>query len=480
MTRFITENFLLQTPSGVRLYHEYAKDMPIIDYHCHLPTAQVAQNHRFENMTQIWLGGDHYKWRALRAAGVDEKYITGNGSDWEKFEHWATIFPTTLRNPLFHWTMLELNRPFGINDVPFNRSTARAIWEQCNGMLSQDTFSARGLMKQMNVRLVCTTDDPVDSLEYHQALAKENASGAFGIRVLPTFRPDKVLPLGCTTPAGISAYKNYLSILGETADIEINSFAALRSVLLARHDYFHACGCRLSDHGFELFNWREEISESQTEFLFARVLNNDPITSEEAAALGSILLDDVARADARRGWTMQLHIGAMRNNSSRIFAKLGPDAGCDSMVDGAFAKPLSRFLDRLDREELLPKTIVYNLNPDCNYMLASLVANFNDGSMPGKMQYGSGWWFLDQKNGMEQQIDTLSNMGLLSRFVGMLTDSRSFLSYTRHEYFRRILCNILGTEMDNGLLPKDFDWVGKMVQDISFNNAKDYFGFDGV
>jgi len=478
MTPFITENFLLQTVSARRLYHEYAKEMPVIDYHCHLPVQEIAQNRQFENMTQIWLGGDHYKWRALRAAGVDEKYITGTASDWEKFEKWAEVLPLTVRNPLFHWSMLELNRPFGINDVFFNPATAGNIWERCQEMLAKPEFSARGIMKQMNVELICTTDDPVDTLEWHQKIAAENRQGTFDIRVLPTFRPDKALPTFCGTTEGVTVYREYLKKLAAAVDGEIASLTDLREALLKRHEYFHQNGCRLSDHGFGLFQWSNDSSAAESNDAFTRILRGNPVTEREIVGISSLILNDIGQANAQKGWTMQLHLGALRNNSTRIFRQLGPDAGCDSMIDGAFAVPLSRFFDSLDQKRLLPRTIVYNLNPDSNYLLASLIANFNDGSVPGKMQYGSGWWFLDQKHGMEEQIETLSNMGLLSLFVGMLTDSRSFLSYTRHEYFRRILCNILGQEMETGLIPNDFDWIGRMVQNISYYNAVQYFQFE--
>ncbi|MDO5579722.1 MAG: glucuronate isomerase [Planctomycetia bacterium] len=478
MTQFITDNFLLETKSAERLYFEYAETMPIIDYHCHLSSLEVATNRQFDNITQIWLGGDHYKWRAMRAAGIHEKFITGDAPDREKFNAWADVVPQTIRSPLFHWTMLELNRPFGINDRFLNPGTADSIWSICNEILMNPLFHARGIMEQMRVKLVCTTDDPVDDLKFHRQIADENQTGTFSVKVIPAFRPDKVLPWACTAPEGIVSWKAYIEKLGIAANAEINSFAALRAALLSRHDYFHQNGCRISDHGFGLFQWTEKGSDTEKEAIFARILNDQTISPEDALILSSSLLTDIAVANAEKNWTMQLHIGALRNNSTRIFNTLGPDAGCDSIIDGPFAVPLSRFLDRLDREEKLPKTIVYNLNPDSNYMLAALIANFNDGSYPGKMQYGSGWWFLDQKNGMEDQINTLSNTGLLGRFVGMLTDSRSFLSYTRHEYFRRILCNMLGNDMEKGLIPNDFDWIGKMVQDISYNNAKEYFGFE--
>lgn len=477
MSRFITENFLLQTESAKRLYFEHAQNQPIIDYHCHIPPKEIAEDRRFENMTQIWLGGDHYKWRALRAAGIDEKYITGSAPDWEKFEKWASICPLTVRNPLFHWTMLELNRPFGINDRYLTQETARSIWDECNAKLATPDFSARGIMKQMRVKLICTTDDPADSLKYHQQLSEDYRSGRFPIRILPTFRPDKVFPRTCATPEGVVSYLKYLTRLSEAADVDISSFAALRSAFAKRHRFFHSVGCRLSDCGFELFQWTAPEPGDSHERSFANILKGETISEKEIVALSSVLLSDLGRLNAEKNWTSQLHIGAMRNNSTRIYRQLGPDAGCDSMVDGSYGKALSRYLDDLDKDSKLPKTIVYNLNPDANYLLASLVANFNDGTIPGKMQYGAGWWFLDQKNGMEEQLETLSNMGLLSLFVGMLTDSRSFLSYTRHEYFRRILCNLLGSEMESGLIPNDFDWIGKMVEDICYYNAERYFQF---
>ncbi len=477
MGAFISENFLLQTTSSQRLYFEYAKDEPIVDYHCHLSPKEIACDRQFENMTQIWLGGDHYKWRALRAAGVPEEYITGNASDWEKFERWAEVCPLTVRNPLFHWTALELNRPFGINDRFLNKTTASGIWDDCNEKLAQSEFSARGIMQQMNVELVCTTDDPIDSLEWHEKIAEDVKAGRFSVRVFPTFRPDKLFPNACSTPEGVISYLRYLGKLSEAANSDISSFAALRAAMANRHSYFHKHGSRLSDCGFGLFQWKKVSNTHSLESSFAKILKGETISEDEIIALSSVLLSDLGRLDAEKEWTSQLHIGAMRNNSSRIMQRVGVDAGCDSMIDGAYGLALSSYLDDLDKQSQLPKTIVYNLNPSANYLLASLVANFNDGTVPGKMQYGAGWWFLDQKNGMEEQLETLSNMGLLSLFVGMLTDSRSFLSYTRHEYFRRILCNLLGKEMENGLLPNDLDWIGGIVRNICHNNAVKYFKF---
>ncbi len=477
MNAFINENFLLQTESSKRLYFEYAQNEPIVDYHCHLSPQEIALDRQFENLTQIWLGGDHYKWRAMRAAGVPERYITGDASDWEKFERWAEICPLTVRNPLFHWTALELNRPFGINDRFLNKFTARGIWEECNAQLAKPAFSARGIMRQMNVELVCTTDDPVDSLRYHKQIAGDFESGNFGVRVLPTFRPDKVFPRSCSTPNGVADYLKYLAKLSEVANMDVSSFALLREAFAKRHAYFHEAGSRLSDCGFELFKWEAPSSDAFLEKSFSQILKGEIISEREIIALSSILLSDLGRLNSERNWTSQLHIGALRNNSTRIMKTVGVDAGCDSMVDGSYGKALSRYLDSLDKDNKLPKTIVYNLNPDANYLLASLVANFNDGTIPGKMQYGAGWWFLDQKKGMEEQLETLSNMGLLSLFVGMLTDSRSFLSYTRHEYFRRILCNLIGKEMEMGIIPNDFDWIGKIVKNICHDNAIRYFQF---
>ncbi|MDR2116195.1 MAG: glucuronate isomerase [Planctomycetaceae bacterium] len=480
MTEFITENFLLQTDAAIRLYHDFAESMPIIDYHCHLPPQDVAEDRRFENLSRIWLAGDHYKWRALRAAGVNEYFITGQASDWEKFEKWAETTPKTLRNPLYHWTHLELKRPFGIADRLLSLETAKSIWDDANAKLQLPEFSARGIMRQMNVRLVCTTDDPADSLEYHRKIA---ADKSFDIKVLPTFRPDKATQITevalerrrFVTKGSVQSYNNYLDRLGCAADMTINTFDDLITALKKRHDFFHENGCRLSDHGFRNFVYSADQIDC-TE-IFKRLREGQVINEVEVCFLQFAVLYHIAKMDAERGWTMQLHIGAIRNNNSRFFRQLGADAGFDSIDDCGFAVHLSQFFDHLDREEKLPKTVVYNLNPASNEMLASMIGNFQDGSISGKMQFGSGWWFLDQKDGMEKQLNTLSNFGLLTQFVGMLTDSRSFLSYTSHEYLRRILCNLLCQEINDGFLPNDFNLIGKMVQDICYNNAKNYFGF---
>jgi len=484
MTPFLTENFLLQSEAAIRLYHEYAQSLPIIDYHCHLPPKEIAEDRRFSNITQIWLAGDHYKWRAMRAAGVSEEYITGNASDWEKFQAWAEVVPKTLRNPLYHWTHLELRRPFGITNRLLSPETAKSIWNECNAKLQQPEFTARGIMKQMNVELVCTTDDPIDSLEYHQKIATDES---FGIRVLPTFRPDKVLHFSALLPDGgqiteqsVQTYNAYLDRLAHISGQSIQSYSDLIFALKERHDFFHESGCRLSDHGFEVFDYTplEEYRTAAT--IFQKLRGGNVIEHQEAVILQSAILYRLGKMNAEKGWTMQLHIGALRNNNSRFYRQLGADAGFDSIADGRYARSLSRFFDQLDREAKLPKTILYNLNPTDNEMLATMLGNFQDGKTPGKMRFGSGWWFLDQKKGMEDQLNALSNHGLLSQFVGMLTDSRSFLSYTRHEYFRRILCNLLGEDMQTGQLPNDFDMIGKLVQDICYWNAKRYFGFDEV
>jgi glucuronate isomerase len=482
MTEFITDNFLLQSDEAVKLYNEYAKHQPIIDYHCHLPTSEIAGNRQFENLTQIWLAGDHYKWRAMRAYGINEKFITGDSSDWEKFLKWAEVTPYTLRNPLYHWTHLELKRPFGISNRLFSVETAKGIWEEANAKLRLPEFSTRGIMQQMDVKLVCTTDDPIDSLEFHEAIA---ADSSFGIKVLPTFRPDKAIQFAAPIPLGgvideqsIRNYNTYIDHLGVVSGITIHTLDDLFEALKLRHDFFHDRGCRLSDHGFELFNYCHYELDEGLNLRFNKLRNGKLIDETDAIRLQSAVLHHIAVLDNDKGWTMQLHLGVIRNNNTRMFNRIGVDAGFDSIVDGNFAKPLSRFFDQLDRGNNLPKTIVYNLNPSSNEVLAAMIGNFQGDSIAGKMQFGSGWWFLDQKDGMELQLNTLSNLGLLSRFVGMLTDSRSFLSYTRHEYFRRILCNLLGNDMKQGIIPSDYNLVGKIVENICYNNAKNYFGFD--
>ena len=476
MTPFSHDDFLLTTEPARRLYHEYAEEMPIIDYHCHLPVREIAEDRRFENLTQIWLAGDHYKWRAMRAAGIGEEYITGSASDYDKFLRWAETAPQTLRNPLYHWTALELRRPFGIADRLLCPETAPGIWQRCNALLERPEFSARGIMKQMNVRVVCTTDDPVSDLADHEKLAAEYESGAFPIRVLPAFRPDAAMPSACGGREGLGLYREYVGRLSAAAGVEIKSLADLLSALAARQERFHRVGCRLADHGFETFRYTRAPG-ADPEKAFKKILAGELLSDDEIAALESTILFETTRRYAEKGWCMQLHIGALRNNSTRLLRRVGRDAGADSMADGEYMRALSAFFDSLETIGALPKTIVYNLNPASGYALAAMAANFNDGSVPGKMQYGSGWWFLDQYRGIREQIEILSMTGLLSRFVGMLTDSRSFLSYTRHEYFRRILCRILGEDIESGFVPNDLELVGKTVGDICYNNARDYFAF---
>jgi len=465
---FITDDFLLQTETARRLYHEYAANLPIIDYHCHLPPAQIAEDHRFENLAEIWLYGDHYKWRVMRANGVAEKYCTGDATDWEKFLKWAETVPKTLRNPLYHWTHMALKRPFGISDRLLGPDTARSIWEECNGKLTQPGFSCRGIMRQMNVVLVCTTDDPCDSLEHHRNMA---ADASFPIQVLPAWRPDKGM-----AAESAENFNAWVDKLAEASDTEIGNLPSYLEALRKRHDFFHAMGCRLSDHGIEV-PYADDYTDSEIRTIFDKVRAGKTLDDAEIRKFKSAMLYEFGVMDAEKNWTQQFHIGALRNTNTRMFERVGPDTGFDTIGDGEIARPLARMLDRLDQKNRLAKTILYNMNPRDNAVLAAMIGNFQDGDAPGKMQFGGGWWFLDQKDGMERQMEALSNMGLLSRFVGMVTDSRSFLSYIRHEYFRRILCNLLGNDIERGLLPKDVSLVGGMVKDICYNNAARHFGF---
>jgi glucuronate isomerase len=467
---FINENFLLQNDRAVELYHGYARDLPIIDYHCHLPPSQVAEDRRFENIAQVWLHGDHYKWRAMRAAGVPERFCTGDAPDREKFQKWAETVPQTLRNPLYHWTHLELNRPLGISDRLLGPDTAEGIWSECNAKLAQPQFSARGIMQQMNVVLVCTTDDPTDTLEHHQAIAADKSCC---VQVLPTFRPDRAMAVESPT-----AFNAWTDRLAQQSRIDINDdFDRFLDALRQRHDFFHSVGCRLSDHGLDTF-YGDAYTPAEVAVSFRRIRSGQALSTEQIVKFKSAMLYELAAMNCAKGWVQQFHFGVLRNNNTRMFQAIGADTGFDSMDDSLVARPMGRFFARLDAEGRLAKTIVYNLNPTHNEVVATMIGNFQDGVTPGKMQYGSGWWFLDQKDGMERQLSTLSNQGLLSRFVGMLTDSRSLLSYTRHEYFRRILCNLLGTEMQQGILPNEIELVGAMVRNISYHNAAAYFGFD--
>jgi len=465
MAEFITEDFLLQTRTARVLYHDHAKKMPIYDYHCHLPAELIAADHRFENLTQAWLAGDHYKWRAMRTNGVPEEFITGTAGDYEKFEKWAQTVPCCLRNPLYHWTHLELKNPFGIKDKLLGPRTAKHIYDVCSEMLRSPAFSVRNIMRKMNVKLVCTTEGPLDTLEHHKKIREDG----FEIKVHTAFRPDQAM-----AAEDVQSLNAFIEKLGLICNVEIADFHSYIEALRQRHDYFHHNGCRLSDHGVETA-YAEDYTESEIDKIFEKILHGRDLDASECLKFKSAMMVELALMDYEAGWVQQLHLGALRNNSTRLFRTLGRDIGCDSMGDLEIARPLAKFLDRLDTNNKLPKTILYNLNPRDNALCATMVGNFQDGSAPGKMQYGSAWWFLDQKDGMEEQINVLSNMGLLSRFVGMLTDSRSFLSYPRHEYFRRILCNMLGGDVEAGLLPNDLSLLGKMVEDICFNNAKNYF-----
>jgi len=465
---FIHEDFLLETPPARRLYHEYAAPQPIIDYHCHLPPAEIAQDRRWPDLAALWLGGDHYKWRALRANGIGERFITGDASPWEKFEKYAQTIPALLRNPLYHWSHLELARFFGIDDRLLGPDTAREIFDHCNELLAQPGFTARGFMERSKVETVCTTDDPVDSLEHHRAIA---ADETFKIRVLPTWRPDRSLAID--RPEIFTAW---IGALEQAAGLTVSSLDDLMCALQQRHDFFGDHGCRLSDRGIETV-WAEDCPRAEAAGIFAKARAGQTVTGAEAVRYKSFVLHELAVMDAAKGWTMQIHYGALRSANTRMRRQLGPDAGFDSIGDWPVASAMARHFDRLDSAGRLPKTIVYNINPRDNEVIATMLGNFQDGLTAGKMQFGSGWWFLDQLDGMTRQIEALSQLGVLARFVGMLTDSRSFLSYPRHEYFRRLLCNILGRDMQRGLVPDDLALVGGLVADISYRNARDYFGF---
>jgi glucuronate isomerase len=465
-SEFIHRDFLLQTDVAKHLFHEHAEKMPIFDYHCHLPVQQVADDIQFKNLTQIWLYGDHYKWRAMRTNGVDERFCTGDASDWEKFEKWAQTVPHCLRNPLYHWTHMELKRPFGISDKLLGPQTAKDIYDKCNELLQTPQFSTRGIMRQMNVKVVCTTDDPIDDLRHHKKIAADG----FEVKVYPAWRPDKGMAV-----ENVKAVSEWIDKLSQAAGMDIKNFGDYLAALRKRHDYFHAAGCRLSDHGIETA-YADDYTDSEIKKIFDKIRSGKDLDGSEILKFKSAMMFEFGLMDAEKGWVQQFHMGALRNNNSRLFKSLGPDTGLDSIGDFDIGRALVKFLDRLDSQKKLPKTILYNLNPRDNELLATIMGSFQDGSVPGKMQLGSGWWFLDQRDGMEKQMTALSNLGLLSRFVGMLTDSRSFLSYPRHEYFRRILCNILGNDVESGLIPKDMKLLGQMVEDICFNNAKNYFG----
>ncbi len=469
MKRFLDEDFLLESDVASDLYHRFAESMPIIDYHCHLSPQSMAADHRFRSITEIWLDGDHYKWRAMRADGVAERYCTGDATDWEKFDAWARTVPHTVRNPLYHWTHMELRKPFGVQDL-LSPATARSAYDRCNERLREDGFTAMGLLRGFRVAVVCTTDDPIDSLDAHRALARRPDPET---RVYPTWRPDRALAID-----NAAAFNTYVARLEEASGVAIRgSFRSFMDALEARHSAFHELGCRASDHGLEAM-FAEPWQDAEVNDSFERVRAGQSIDAGRAVRFKSALLYHLAVLDHARGWAQQFHLGALRNNNTRLLRTLGPDTGFDSIGDFDMARSLSRFLDRLDESNQLAKTILYNLNPRDNELFATMAGNFQDGTVPGKMQYGSAWWFLDQLDGMSAQIDALSNLGLLSRFVGMVTDSRSFLSYSRHEYFRRLLCNLLGEDVRRGRLPDDRDLLGEVVRGVCFTNARDYFEFE--
>lgn len=471
MQTFMDKDFLLESETAKDLYHHHASRLPIIDYHCHLDPAMIACDHRFSSITELWLGGDHYKWRALRSNGVDERYITGKEtSDWEKFEKWAETLPFCFRNPLYHWTHLELKTAFGI-DERLNPETAREIFEECNRQLRQDEkLSARGLMRRYNVETVCTTDDPVDSLEHHRQI-KESG---FEIKVLPTWRPDKAMAV-----ENPGQFSEYILSLSKVSGVHVGSLSDFLEALRIRHDFFNEMGCRLSDHGLSEF-YAEDYSENEIKAIYDKVSSLKPLSNEEIRKFKSYMLLELGKMDAEAGWTQQFHYGTIRNTNTKMWNLLGPDSGFDSIGEYSTAQSCAKFLDKLNSEDVLAKTILYNLNPNANEVMATMLGNFQDGSMPGKIQLGSGWWFNDQLDGMTRQMNALSLLGLLSRFVGMLTDSRSFLSYPRHEYFRRCLCNLVANDIEKGQIPFDGyeeKRVRRMIEDISYYNAKSFFNF---
>ncbi len=466
---FIHEDFLLDTNEAKALYHDFAEKLPIIDFHCHLSPKDIAENRRFENLATIWLEDDHYKWRAMRAAGVPERFVTGDASDWEKFEKWAETVPKTLGNPLYHWTHLELKRIFGIDRL-LNPSTAQGIWEECRAKLAMEDFTAQGILRRMNVEAVCTTDDPLDDLRYHGMLKQ---SRELPVSVYPAFRPDKAMAV-----ENPEAFSKYIEALSQAAGMEIRSYGSFLQSLRQRHETFHSMGCRVSDHGLEMV-FAEDYAEAELRRAFEAALARKTPEPQAVLQFKSALLYEFAVMDWEKGWVQQFHIGALRNVSTRLIRTVGPDSGFDAIGDFGLAGPLAKFLDRLDAENKLAKTILYNINPRDNAVLATIAGSFQDGTPAGKIQFGPAWWFLDQLDGMTEQIRVLSNMGLLSQFVGMTTDSRSFLSYPRHEYFRRLLCRILGGDMRGGFLPNDLDFVGALVRDVCHSNAKRYFEFPG-
>jgi glucuronate isomerase len=466
MKKFMDETFLLSNMTAISLYNTFAKDMPIIDYHCHLSPKEIYENKAFKNITEVWLYGDHYKWRAMRANGINEEYITGNASDYNKFLAWAKTVPMTIGNPLYNWTHLELKRYFGIDDI-LNEKNAPAIWEKANGKLTKDSFRARELIRKSNIKVVCTTDDPTDSLEYHRELRNETD---FGVKVLPSFRPDKALEINH------DQYVNWVIKLAEVSKEKIVNYDDFLYALGLRVEFFHSLGGRISDHALDTMMY-EETTKEEAANIFSKRLKGEKVSIHEEKKYKSYTLIFLGKQYAKLGWAMQYHIHALRNNNTKMFNILGPDTGFDSINDGQLAKPLCRLLDSLEQQNALPKTILYSLNPKDNYIIGSLIGSFQGDGIPGKIQFGTAWWFNDQKDGMLEQLKALANLGLLSRFIGMLTDSRSFLSYTRHEYFRRLVCNLIGEWVENGEVPYDLELLGGIIQGICYKNAKEYFNF---
>ena len=464
---FITDDFLLHSEAAKTLYHHHAKIQPIFDYHCHLSPKDIAEDRQFENLTQIWIEGDHYKYRAMRANGVDEKFITGNASPYDKFLKWAETVPYTLRNPLYHWTHLELKNYFGITTL-LDSNSSKAIYNEATTLLQKPEYSVRNILRKMNVKVVGTTDDPTDDLQFHKKIKDDN----FEIKVLPSFRPDKA-----TEIEKGPAFVDWIKKLEQSVGFSITDYSKLIKALNDRHDFFHEMGCRISDHGHNTF-YSENYTVSEVDIIFQNAMNDKSPSDLEINKYKSAVLFELALMNKKKSWVQQFHVGAIRNNNAKMLQKLGPDQGFDSLGDLVMADKMSKFFGKLSKNESLTKTIVYNLNPRDNEMFAAMVANFNDGKVVGKMQYGAAWWFLDQKDGMEKQLNVLSNFGLLSRFVGMVTDSRSFLSFPRHEYFRRILCNVLGDEIQKGELPNNMQLIGAMVENICYKNAVDYFEID--
>jgi len=466
MRQFLNEDFLLYSDSAKKLFHNWAEHLPIIDYHCHLSPEDIANNRQFENLTEAWLEGDHYKWRAMRTHGIPENNCTGDEDPFLKFKKWSETVPYTVRNPLYHWTHLELKRYFGISKL-LNPESAEEIYNTSSSLLTSEDYRCRNLLRKMKVEIICTTDDPVDTLDHHQKIKEDG----FEVMILPTFRPDKAMAV-----ENEKKFNQYLNTLEEVTNLDISNFERFLEAIEKRYHFFHDRGCRLSDHGIDTF-YADDYSLSDIIRIFEKIRSGSDLVTNEILQFKSAMLIEFALLNKSKGWTQQFHYGAIRNNNSLMNEKVGPDTGFDSIGDLPVAKNMSKFLDRLASQEKLTKTILYNLNPRDNDLVAAMIGNFQDGSFPGKIQFGSGWWFLDQKEGMVNQMNSLSNMGLLRHFIGMTTDSRSFLSYSRHEYFRRVLCNLIGKDIENGEIPPDLDLAGKMIQDISYNNAKDYFGF---